>query len=123
MDAPDARFDSVKLAIALLLVAAGVVVFYLFPDSPALYRTLGLLAAVAVALVLALQTGKGVWARDFFAGARVEVRKVVWPSRQETVQTTLIVIIAVILVALLLWGIDSVLGWLVGMVLGTGGRS
>ncbi|MFO6237257.1 preprotein translocase subunit SecE, partial [Pseudomonas aeruginosa] len=50
--------------------------------------------------------------------ARVEIRKVVWPSRQETTQTTLIVVAVVLVMALLLWGLDSLLGWLVSMIVG-----
>jgi len=50
--------------------------------------------------------------------SRTEIRKVVWPTRQETTQTTLIVVVFVFIMALILWGIDSVLGWLVGMVIG-----
>ena len=115
------RSERVKLAVALLLLATGIAAFYFFPGGPLVYRTLGLLAAVAVSAALALQTQKGVEAKDFFVGSRIEVRKVVWPTRQETVQTTLLVIAMVILVALLLWGIDSVLSWLVGGVLGTRG--
>jgi preprotein translocase subunit SecE len=50
--------------------------------------------------------------------ARGEIRKVVWPTRQETTQTTLIVVVVVLVMALLLWGLDSLLGWLVSMVVG-----
>ena len=67
---------------------------------------------------MALQTSKG---RSFFVllkEARVEIRKVVWPTRQETTQTTLIVVAVVLVMALLLWGLDSLLGWLVSMVVG-----
>ncbi len=51
-------------------------------------------------------------------GARTEIRKVVWPTRQETVQTTMIVVVFVVLVVLLLWGLDSFLGWLVSLAIG-----
>jgi preprotein translocase subunit SecE len=50
-------------------------------------------------------------------GSRTEIRKVVWPTRQETVQTTMIVVAFVVLVALLLWGLDSLLGWLVSLAI------
>ena len=55
---------------------------------------------------------------QFIQQVRAEVSKVVWPTRQETVQTTLIVLLFVVAVALLLWGLDSLLGWLVSLVIG-----
>ena len=119
ISAANDRRDTAKLVVALLLLASGIAGFYFFSGDFLLYRTLGLLAAVALSVALALQTRKGIWVRDFFGEARVEVRKVVWPTRPETVQTTAIVIVMVVLVALLLWGIDSLLGWLVGGFLGT----
>jgi len=51
-------------------------------------------------------------------GSRTEIRKVVWPTRQETTQTTLIVFVFVIITGLILWGLDSVLGWLASLILG-----
>jgi preprotein translocase subunit SecE len=50
--------------------------------------------------------------------ARVEIRKVVWPTRQETTQTTLIVVAVVLVMSLLLWGVDSLLGWIVSLIVG-----
>ncbi|WP_371358307.1 preprotein translocase subunit SecE, partial [Salmonella sp. E393-2] len=82
------------------------------------YRVLGILVLAVIAAFLALQTAKG---QAFFSPAkeaRVEIRKVVWPSRQETTQTTLIVVAVVLVMALLLWGLDSLLGWLVSMIVG-----
>jgi len=65
-----------------------------------------------------LQTEKGAWAWNLAKEARVEVRKVVWPTTQETTQTTLIVVAVVIVVALILWGLDSSLSWGVRGVIG-----
>jgi preprotein translocase subunit SecE len=65
-----------------------------------------------------LQTEKGAWAWNLAQEARVEVRKVVWPTTQETTQTTLIVVGVVILVALILWAMDSSLSWGVRGVIG-----
>ena len=74
--------------------------------------------ATAAALAVALQTEKGAAAWDLAKEARVEVRKVVWPTPQETTQTTLIVVVVVLIVALMLWGIDSGLSWGVQGVIG-----
>ncbi len=113
--------DTVKIAIALLLVIGATVAFYMFPQESLLFRVMGLLAAVIFAVLLALQTRKGKEIWGFVQGAQIEVRKVVWPTRQETVQTTLIVILMVVFVAILLWLLDMFLGWSIGSLLGRGG--
>ena len=117
-EATASRFDSAKWVVVALLVAAAVIGNSYFADQSLLYRVLGIVAVSAVAAMVALQTAKGVAFWDLVKGSRTEIRKVVWPSRQETVQTTLIVLAFVVVVALLLWGLDSLLGWLVSMVIG-----
>lgn len=114
----DSRFDSVKWLVVVALVVAGVVGNHVFAAESILYRVLGLLVLAVIAGFVALQTAKG---RSFFTllkDARGEIRKVVWPTRQETTQTTLIVVVVVLVMALLLWGLDSLLGWLVSMIVG-----
>jgi preprotein translocase subunit SecE len=115
------KFDTLKLAVALLITIAAVVGFYFFADQPLVIRLAGLLACVAVAVAVVWQTEKGRNALLFFQGAQIEVRKVVWPTRQETLQTTLIVIIVVIIVAIILWLLDMFLGWSVRSLMGQGG--
>ncbi|AJQ97604.1 preprotein translocase subunit SecE [Gynuella sunshinyii YC6258] len=102
---------------ALLLIAA-IGGNYYFSEYSLLYRVLAVLALVLVAGFLGLQTNKG---RDFNRlrkEAWVEVRKVVWPTRQETMQTTMIVVAVVVVVALLLWVIDTLLGFLIKTLIG-----
>ena len=118
VEATASRIDSAKWVVVALLVAAAVIGNSYFADQSLLYRVLGIVAVSAVAAMVALQTAKGVAFWDLVKGSRTEIRKVVWPSRQETVQTTLIVLAFVVVVALLLWGLDSLLGWLVSMVIG-----
>ncbi len=108
--------DTFKLCIAVLVLLSGVAGFYYFEEAR-LLRTLGLAAAVLVALVFVLQTEKGRMAKAFFVSSQVEVRRVVWPSRQETLHTTLMIVVMVVLVALLLWGLDSMFGWLTRKIL------
>lgn len=115
------RLDSVKFALALVVAAAGVGAYYYYGDQSTLLRVLGVIASFAVAAAIALQTGKGRAAWLFAKEARTEVRKVVWPSRAETTQTTVIVIAVVIVMALLLWGFDAVLLWAVKILTGQGG--
>ena len=112
------KLDTIKLAVALLMIIGGVVGFYLYPELSTLLRTLGLLAVVGVAAAVAYQTDKGRQIWGFFQDAQIEVRKVVWPTRQETVQTTLLVLIMVILVALIMWLLDMFLGWAIRLLIG-----
>jgi preprotein translocase subunit SecE len=111
------KFDSVKWGLIALLIGAGVYGNSYFSDESLLYRVLALLvlALVAGAIAVTTQKGHAVWA--LIKGSRTEIRKVVWPTRQETVQTTLIVVAFVLVVALFLWGLDSLLGWLVSLVI------
>jgi preprotein translocase subunit SecE len=112
------RFDSVKWVVVAVLVGVAVVGNSYFADQSLLYRVLGIVALGAVAGLIALQTAKGEAFWTLVKGSRTEIRKVVWPTRQETVQTTLIVLAFVVVVALFLWGLDSLLGWLVSLVIG-----
>ncbi|QLF93866.1 preprotein translocase subunit SecE [Pseudomonas sp. ABC1] len=117
-EASGSRLDMVKWLVVAALVVVAVVGNQYYSAEPILYRVLALLVVAAIASVVAFQTAKG---RAFFTllkEARVEIRKVVWPTRQETTQTTLIVVVVVLVMALLLWGLDSLLGWLVSMVVG-----
>ena len=107
------RFDAVKWTIVAVLLAVAIVGNSYYSDQSLLYRVLGILAISAVAGLVALQTAKGAALWALVKGSRTEIRKVVWPTRQETVQTTMIVVVFVLAVALLLWGLDSILGWLV----------
>ena len=117
-EAKDSRFDLLKWLVVAALVVVGVVGNQFFSGEPILYRVLGLLAIAAVAAFVGLQTAKGQAFFGLAKEARVEIRKVVWPTRQETTQTTLIVVAVVLVMALLLWGLDSLLGWLVSMIVG-----
>ena len=83
-------------------------------------RVLALLGVAGVAIFIALQSERGRNAWIFVGSARTEVRKVIWPTRAETMQTTLIVVIMVILVGVLLWIMDSFLLWAVKLLTGQG---
>ena len=117
-EASDSRFDNVKWVLVLILVGAGVYGNSYFADQSLLYRVLGLLGLAMVAGLVALQTTQGAAFWTLTKESRTEIRKVVWPTRQETVQTTLIVLGFVLLVALFLWGLDALLGWLVSLAIG-----
>jgi preprotein translocase subunit SecE len=112
--------DTLKLLVALAIVVAGMVGFYRFEDQASWVRLLGLLATIAIAGFVVVQTaiGRGLW--RFALDSRTEVRKVVWPSRQETLQTLLIIVIFVLVMALFLWAVDSVLFMIVRYATGQG---
>jgi preprotein translocase subunit SecE len=113
--------DVVKQVFALLLVSAAVVGFYYFSEFPLLYRVLTLVAIVVLSLGVMLTTrvGRNTWA--FMLESKQEVRKVVWPSRAETMQTTLMVFAMVFIVGLILWVLDGFLFWGVRVLTGQGG--
>ena len=112
--------DLAKWIGAFVILAGGVAGFYYWSDESLLLRIIALLVLSAAALFVAVQTGKGRAAWDFVRESHTEVRKVVWPTRKETTQTTLIVIAMVGLVAIILWILDGLLAWLVKLLLGTG---
>jgi preprotein translocase subunit SecE len=115
------RFDGLKLALAVLLLAGGVGAFYYFQDQLLVVRVLGLLAIGSVAVFIAAQSSMGRGILGFVAGAQSEVRRVVWPTRAETVQTTMAVLFIVLLVGVALWLLDMVLLWAIQLLTGQGG--
>ena len=107
------RFDVFKWLVVFVLIAVGVVGNQYFSAESVLYRVLGLVALALVAAFVALQTDRGRRFATLLKEARVEIRKVVWPTRPELIQTTAIVVVFVLVVALILWGMDSFIGFLV----------
>lgn len=115
---PTSSLDGLKWGVVVLLLIAAIGGNYYFGQESVLLRAVGVVVAVAVAALIAMQTLKGRTAVSFAKESRTEVRKVVWPTRQEAIQTTGIVLVVTLLMSLLLWGLDSVLFWLVGLVTG-----
>ncbi len=115
------KADTFKLVLAVVVLLAGIAGFYYFEAEALLYRVLGLLAFVIVALLFVYSTQLGQSIVGFAREARAEVRKVVWPTRQETVQTTLMVLVTVILIGIFLWLVDMFLVWAVQILTGQGG--
>lgn len=115
---PSSGLDSVKLLVAVLVLIAGIAGFYWISSEPLFVRVALMIAAVAVALGIAYTTavGKSLW--RFAVDSRTEVRKMVWPTRNEALQTTLVVFLLVILIGLFLWLVDSLLAWIVRSITG-----
>lgn len=111
-------FDVVKQVFSIIFLISGLVAFYYFSEVQLLYRVLGLvvIVVVVVGMLLTTQVGQAVWV--FAKESRQEVRKVVWPSRDETVRTTLLVVAMVFVVGLVLWLLDMFLFWGVRLLTG-----
>jgi len=112
--------DKIKLGLAGLLVIAGIAGFYLLKDNAAILRVASVLAGLVAAALVAWMTAPG---REFFVYAQesvAETKKVVWPSRKETVQTTGMVLAFVLVMAIFLWIVDALLVWGVKFLMGPG---
>ena len=112
------RFDVLKWLVVFVLIAIGVVGNQYYSAESLRYRVLALVGLAIVAALVALQTDRGRRFATLLKEARVEIRKVVWPTRPELVQTTAIVVVFVLVVALLLWGMDSLISLLVAEFIG-----
>ena len=105
--------DKVILTLAVVPIAAAIGGFYYFSDELLLLRVIGLLIAAGLSIVIALRSQTGKATAEFVKEARTEVRKVVWPTRKETAQTTMFVMAAVVIMGFCLWLLDMFLGWAV----------
>ena len=112
-EATPACLDALKWFAVLVLVAVAVAGNMYYADAPMLYRVVGVVVLCVLAGAIFLLTTKGKRLVNLAREARIEIRKVVWPTRPETTQTTLIVLAAVALMAFLLWLLDSLLSWII----------
>ena len=112
------KFGAIWWLLIVAIILGGVYANSLYVSVGVFYRTLAGVSLAAIAVLIALQTTSGRAAWELAKEARVEVRKVVWPTRQETTQTTLIVVVVVIFVGIILWGLDSSLSWGIQAIIG-----
>ncbi|MBU2882085.1 preprotein translocase subunit SecE [Psychrosphaera sp. B3R10] len=112
--------DIVKWVIAIALLAGAVVANNMFEQESVLIRAVGVVAAVIIAAFFAATTTKGKTFIGFAKESNKEVRKVIWPTRQEATQTTLIIFAATVVIAILLYFLDMGLRWLVSALTGVG---
>lgn len=112
------RLDNVKWLSVVAIILGGVYANSIFATEPVLYRALAGIVLLGFSVAIMLQTALGNATWELAKESRVEIRKVVWPTRQETIQTTFIVVAVVIFVAFVLWLLDSGVSWVVKGVIG-----
>jgi preprotein translocase subunit SecE len=113
--------DKIKLLAAGLLVVAGIAGYYVLADAFMAVRILSVFAGLALAATVMWFTEPGQQFYGFSRESMAEARKVVWPTRKETMQMTGVVVLFVIVMALFLWLVDGLLLWLVRLVMAKGG--
>ena len=107
-----------RWSIAIALVGLAVYGNSSFVEQPLLYRVIGVILIAGLGLFIATTTTEGKESLKIVLDSRTEIRRVVWPTRIETTQTTLIVLVAITIAALVLWGLDSLFGWATAQILG-----
>ena len=112
--------DTAKLALAVVVVLAGLAGYYYFADSSALLRALGVILTLGVAAAVAFTSLQGRTLWKFIQSARVELNKVVWPTREETIQTTLVVLVVALFGGVFFWLLDLFLLWVTTRITGQG---
>jgi preprotein translocase subunit SecE len=113
--------DTAKLVAGAAILAGGIAVFYVLPDLPIWLRWIIVLAALVLGTLVGLQSAPGKTFWGFVQSSRTELRKVVWPDRQETLQVTLVVFVMLIALALFFWALDSLLGFITRWLASGGG--
>lgn len=113
-------FDTAKLLLALVILVSSIFAYYYYSNESALLRAIGVLIAFLAAVWVAFQSAQGQTLWKFIQGSRVELRKVVWPTREETIQTTVVVLVFATIMGVFFWLLDLSLLWFTGFVTGRG---
>ena len=106
------------LMLSIGVLITGMVLFYYYSDVRLFYRVVGMILVVIFSALIAYQSDFGKLVYSYVSDSKVELKKVTWPTKQETTQTTLGVIFVVIIVGILLWLFDMLLGWAIGTLYG-----
>ena len=101
--------DTLKLMASVSILFASIVAFYYFSEISVLIRALVIIFSLVISLLIFFRTQRGIIFWEFLQGSRVEMRKVVWPTKQETIQTTLTVFIFVLILGIFFWLLDFIL--------------
>ena len=114
----EAKSNNMYLIFSISVLLFGMFLFYYFDDIRLFYRVLGMLAILVLSGFIGYQSDFGKLVYTYITDSKVELKKVTWPTKQETTQTTLGVIFIVIIVGILLWLFDMLLGWAIGTLYG-----
>ena len=106
------------LILSIGVLITGMILFYYYSDVRLFYRVVGMISVVIFSALIAYQSDFGKLVYSYVTDSKVELKKVTWPTKQETTQTTLGVIFVVIVVGILLWLFDMLLGWAIGTLYG-----
>lgn len=110
--------DTALLWLAIAVLVASMAGYYYFSGYTDLVRVLGMLGGVVVAVLIVSRSAVGKTAWSYIQGSRTEVRRMVWPTRRETIQTTLLVVVFVLVLAAFIWALDMVLAYAVTLLTG-----
>ena len=118
---PSSVLDTVKLALTAAILVGGIAGYYQFEEQSLLISVSVVLVSIALAAVVFMQTERGRTLWKFVQSSRVEIRKVIWPTRTEAMQTTLTVFVFVLILGIFFWGLDMLLLWATKLLTGQGG--
>ena len=114
----ESKSNNTYLIVSIIVLISGMILFYYFNDVRLFYRVLALISVVILSGFIGYQSDFGKLVYSYISESKVEIKKVTWPTKQETTQTTLGVIAVVIIVGILLWLFDMLLGWAIGTLYG-----
>ena len=114
----EVKSNNIYLIFSIGILLFGMVLFYYFDDVRLFYRVLGMISIIVLSGFVGYQSDFGKLVYSYLIDSKVELKKVTWPTKQETTQTTLGVIFIVIIVGILLWLFDMLLGWAIGTLYG-----
>ena len=114
----ESKSNNAYLIVSIIVLISGMILFYYFSDVRLFYRVLAMISVVILSGFIGYQSDFGKLVYSYISDSKVEIKKVTWPTKQETTQTTLGVIVVVIIVGILLWLFDMLLGWAIGTLYG-----
>ena len=114
----ESKSNNTYLIVSIIVLISGMILFYYFSDVRLFYRVLAMISVVILSGFIGYQSDFGKLVYSYISDSKVEIKKVTWPTKQETTQTTLGVILVVIVVGILLWLFDMLLGWAIGTLYG-----
>tara|TARA_B100000035_G_scaffold247956_1_gene216623 strand:- start:976 stop:1344 length:369 start_codon:yes stop_codon:yes gene_type:complete len=114
----ESKSNNTYLIVSIIVLISGMILFYYFSDVRLFYRVLAMISVVILSGFIGYQSDFGKLVYSYVSDSKVEIKKVTWPTKQETTQTTLGVIVVVIIVGILLWLFDMLLGWAIGTLYG-----